>query len=322
MSNEKKVPLVQVVKRTPTAIPAAPVKPKPVAPQPSSFRRPTQAVLVPNVSPVARVTRLTGETDSKPKLSGRFGGVVSSEQAVAALAQKERVPHRIAKGELDGKMKCRIWKKKQPIEAKRFDEAYSLMAATPGLALEDAFALSQSGMSPEELAVRRLRSKRRDSIRAARGATKSEVIDAILSKFLDSKTEVCVTLSERSFIDTIIGVLPVSIEFERSGLVEKLQMVCLCARTSWDALLPSLEREQRLAQKPMPVSRLPEKRPYSDPNVFGPSVGHTVRLTLRNGLLLKGPLEAVGAFDLLLTIQKLPIIVPIHALINWISEAS
>jgi hypothetical protein len=104
--------------------------------------------------------------------------------------------------------------------------------------------------------------------------------------------------------------------------VEKLQMVCLCARASWDTLLPSLEREQRLAQKPLPVSRLPEKRPYSDPNVFEPSVGHTVRLTLRNGLLLKGTLEAVGAFDLLLTIQKLQIVVPIHALINWMSEAS
>jgi hypothetical protein len=337
-TNDKKNPLVQVVRKSSVAIsntspstgaeakgvtPVVPVRPttiKPapikVTPQPSAFARPrAMPVHVPAI-----LSDRPMQQRFEPRV--RTPRAPATRDEISALARKERVPNRIAKGELDGKMRCRIWKKLHGEESRRFDQAYTLMDSTPGLELADAFALTQSGMSAEELNARRGKAKRRDTIKAARSATESKAVDDLLAKLITKKTEVCVTLGERSVLDVITNVLPVAIEFQRSGRIEKLQMVAIATHNDWDALSAHITRDSRLAHKPTPVSRLPEKRPYSDPQVFAGTVGAPIQLTLRNGLKLDGKLKALGAFDLIVTIKRKDVIVPIHGLVSWSADVA
>ena len=65
-----------------------------------------------------------------------------------------------------------------------------------------------------------------------------------------------------------------------------------------DVLLPRLQRDARLAQKPVAVAREPDRRPHSDPRSFLPAVGQRVRLALRNGFSLEESLTSVGPYDL------------------------
>ena len=91
-------------------------------------------------------------------------------------------------------------------------------------------------------------------------------------------------------------------------------MVLLARRTLWDPLSPTLDRDQKLAQKPLPIVRQPERRPFSDPRAFMPQVGEEVSLTLRNGIRLKQPLVAVGPFDLLVGQTGNEIFIPLHGI--------
>ena len=240
-----------------------------------------------------------------------------TEAQVQALAIKEHVPARIARGELDGKMKARIWRKLHAEEARRFDEAYQLVALTPGLGLDDAFALLQSGLSVEELRARRARTARRADLRDARKGVVAEAIDGWLAKRVQEKTPVAVVLADRTVLDVLSGIQPLALLLERGGRVEKLQVVLLTTAQLWEQAQPSLSRDARLAQRPSPVAREPDRRPVSDPRPLLEHTGGTVRLELRNGLGIERPLLAVGPYDVLVGAEGVELLVPLHGLVSW-----
>ena len=233
---------------------------------------------------------------------------------MVALAKKEKVPYRIARGDLEGKMKCRVWRKLHAEEAKRFDQAYLLMEKHPELGLPDAFALVQSGMSIDELQQRRVRTQKKAAVKEARGSVPGNAVDAYLSALIAEKTEVAVVLGDRTLVDVLVQSEPIAFKLERSGRLEKLQVVLMARRALWDPLGPTLERDQKLAQKPLPIVRQPERRPFSDPRAFMPQVGQEVALTLRNGIRLKQTLVAVGPFDLLVGQTGNEIFIPLHGI--------
>src|SRR5271165_6220103 len=288
MMNEKKTrpaPSVEVIRRPSLAGPPRPTSARGPATRPPPGRRPP----------------------SQPPTPAQ----------VQALAIRERVPARIARGELDGKMKARVWRKLHAEEARRFDEAYQLMAHTPGLALEDAFALLQSGLSVEELRARRARTARRVDLREARRGVSAELIDRWLLQRIQDKAPLAAVLADRTVLDILTGVQPLALVLERSGRVEKLQVVLLARAHSWEQAQPSLPRDARLAQHPAPVAREPDRRPVSDPRPLLEHTGKNVRLELRNGLAVDRPLLAVGPYDLLVGAEGEEFLVPLHALMAF-----
>ncbi|HYV44918.1 MAG TPA: hypothetical protein VFA20_08655, partial [Myxococcaceae bacterium] len=149
---------------------------------------------------------------------GRPGGFRSgpkpsrppTEEEVVALAKKEKVPYRIARGDLDGKMKCRVWRKLHAEEAKRFDQAYLLMEKHPELGLPDAFALVQSGMSIDELQTRRVRTQKKAAVKEARGSVPGSEVDAYLAALIAEKAEVAVVLGDRTLVDVLVQSEPIA----------------------------------------------------------------------------------------------------------------
>jgi hypothetical protein len=214
-------------------------------------------------------------------------------------------------------MKCRIWRKLHAEEARRFDQVYELMGKHPGLPLGDAFGVVQSGMTVAEFMARKERTQRKAAIKQARGEVDNAAIAEFLSTLVAGKTEMAVVLAERTVLDTLTAEEPIAFTFERTGRLEKLQVVLLARRTDWERLLPTLERDPRLTQKPASVARQPDKRPYSDPRLFLPQVGQVVRLVLRNGITLKLPLAKAGRFDLLLGEPGSEIFIPLHAILRF-----
>lgn len=242
-------------------------------------------------------------------------------EQILALAQREHVPARIAKGELEGKMKCRIWRKLHAEEAKRFDQVYDLMGKNPGLSLGDAFGVLQSGMTVAEFMARKERTQRKAAIKQARGEVDNAAVADFLSTLISGKTELAIVLAERTVLDALTAEEPIAFTFERTSRLEKLQVVLLARRSDWDKLLPTLERDQKLTQKPASVARQPDKRPYSDPRPFLPQVGQPVRIVLRNGITLKMPLLKAGRFDLLLGEPGSELFVPLHAILRFEAQA-
>ncbi|WP_232293493.1 hypothetical protein [Stigmatella aurantiaca] len=238
-------------------------------------------------------------------------------EQILALAQREHVPARIAKGELEGKMKCRIWRKLHAEEAKRFDQVYALMGQHPGLSLGDGFGVVQSGMTVAEFLARKERTQRKAAIKQARGEVDNEAISSFLATLVAAKSEMAVVLAERTVLDSLVSEEPISFAFERTGRMEKLQVVLLTRRSDWEKLLPTIERDSKLTQKPANVARQPDKRPYSDPRPFLPQVGQKVRLVLRNGITLTQPLLKAGRFDLLLGQAGNELFVPLHAILRF-----
>jgi hypothetical protein len=236
---------------------------------------------------------------------------------VQTLAQRERVPARIAKGELEGKMKCRIWKKLHSEEARRFDQAYVLMNQTPGLELADAFGIVQSGLPVPEFMARRARAKKKEEVRQARAAVSAEAIDGFIGDLINTKTELAIVLGERTVLDVLNGAQTVSFTAERSGRLEKLNVVLVTRKSLWDSLGNTVERDNRLAQKPAPVARQPARRPVSDPRLLLPHLGTKMRIVLRNGITLTLLLASVGPFDVLLGDPGEEIFVPLHAMMSW-----
>lgn len=326
-------PKVQVIRRpgaptTPglvrptTVVPRATVTPRVVAPA-NSTSTPVVPVPVP-VTPHGGASS-AARTSAAPGARPAFRGPPRSStprppptaEAIAQLARKERVPNRIAKGDLEGKMKCRIWKKLHAEEAKRFDQAWTLVDANPGLELADAFGVVQSGLSIPEFQARRARAKKREDIKVARATVVGAVIDAFINALLSEASEVAFVLGERTVLDVLKGVAPVSFTLERSSRLEKLNLVLLTRKTTWDKLVPTLERDPKLAHKPVPVARQPARRPVNDPRPFLDHVGHQVTFALRNGITLTEHLLAVGPFDVLLGTEAEPIFVPLHAMMSW-----
>jgi sRNA-binding regulator protein Hfq len=238
-------------------------------------------------------------------------------EQIQALAAKEHVPARIAKGDLEGKMKCRVWRKLHAEEAKRFDQVYDLMAKNPGLSLPDGFGVLQSGLSVADFLARKERTQRKAAVKQARGEVDDTSVGAFINGLLESKTELAVVLGERTVLDTLSTVEPISFLLTRSGRLEKLQVVMLTRRSDWEQLTPQLERDPKLAQKPANVARQPDKRPFSDPRPFLDHQGERVRLTLRNGIQLESTLRVVGRFDLILGEDGHELFIPLHALVRF-----
>ncbi|WP_233595897.1 hypothetical protein, partial [Corallococcus sp. CA031C] len=254
---------------------------------------------------------------------GRFGPRPSTPrppptpEQILALATREHVPARIAKGELEGKMKARIWRKLHAEEAKRFDQVYELMGQTAGLSLGDAFGILQSGLTVAEFMARKERSQRKAAIKQARGQVDNALVADFLGAFIEQKTELSVVLAERSLLDTLLSEEAIAFTFERTGRLEKLQVVLIARRGDWERLMPTLDRDAKLTQKPAQVARQPDKRPYSDPRPFLPHIGQTVKLVMRNGITVEAPLLRVGRFDVLLGEPGHELFIPLHALLRF-----
>lgn len=328
------VPRVEVIRKAPGP---QLVSPRPVVPAPRPNVSPAPRPVTPTGAPVAPRLAPTpsvlpprpsgpraGPGRGPPRGGFRSGPSTPrpppTAEAISALAKKERVPYRIARGDLEGKMKCRIWKKLHQEEAKRFDQAHALMEQHPNLDLTEAFGVVQSGMTVDDFLARRARAKRRDEVKKARASVDGAAIDGFIQQLIDTKTELSLVLGERTVLDLITAVQPVAFECERSGRIEKLQVVVVTARQTWEALA-SIERDPKLAQKPTPVARQPSRRPVSDPRPLLECVGKKTRFTLRNGIILELPLLAVGPFDVLLGDVQAPLFVPLHAMLSWAPAA-
>lgn len=296
---------------TPSGVaPAGAPLPRPVAPR--------------TVVPVARQgeglapgMRRTGPGGPRPSFRSGPPRPPPTVDEINALAKRERVPARIAKGDLEGKMKCRIWRKLHAEEAQRFDQVYTLMEKHPELSLADGFGMLQSGLTITDFLARRERTQKKAAVKQARGAVENEAVEGFIQHLRTEGTELSVVLGERTLLDVVADVAPIAFHFQRTGRLEKLQVVALARRGTWEALVPGLVRDARLAQKPAAVARQPEKRPYSDPRAFLPHLGERVRLALRNGIQLELPLLRVGRFDLLLGEEGAEVFVPLHALLRW-----
>ena len=245
-------------------------------------------------------------------------GPVSLE-TVTALARKERVPMRIAKGELDGKMKARIWRKLHREEAKRFDDAYELVAKHPELTLAEAFGVLQSESSVEEFQARKDRAQKRESVKEARKNLQGVDVSGLFKTWAEQQTELSVVLGERTLVDTLDAEQTVALKLGRSGRLEKLKVVVVASRAIWETVAPGLSRDAKLVQRPAGVAREPERRAFSDPRPFMEAGGEPVEVTLRNGMVLKEKLAGVGAFDLVLrsTDPAEALVVPLHAIVRW-----
>jgi len=214
-------------------------------------------------------------------------------------------------------MRARVWRKLHAEEAKRFDEAYRLMGQHSGLDLAEAFGLLQSGLTLEQFRARQARTRAKATVKEARSAVSATQVDGWLQGAAAEKVPLAFVLADRTLLDVLLATHPVAFVLERSGRVEKLSVCAVARRATWDVLLPRLPRDARLAQKPVPVAREPDRRPHSDPRPFLPAVGQRVRLTLRNGFTLEEPLTSVGPYDLVLGAEGGEVLVPLHALLSW-----
>ena len=168
------------------------------------------------------------------------------------------------------------------------------------LDLAEAFGLLQSGLTLEQFRARQARTRAKATVKEARSAVSADQVDGWLSAAATEKAPLAFVLADRTLLDVLLQTHPVAFVLERSGRVEKLAVCALARRSTWDVLLPRLPRDSRLAQKPVPVAREPDRRPHSDPRPFLPAVGGRVRLVLRNGFAIEETLLSVGPYDLVL----------------------
>lgn len=338
MSDETRkppAPKVQVIRRPGASVvspgAAGVVQPTPVAVRPVNPQIVPKPVTPTGVAPGPAPAAARREGAPRTAIAGKpaFRGAPPSgaprpppsAEAIAVMARRERVPNRIARGELEGKMKCRIWKKLHAEEAKRFDQAWVLVEANPGLDLADAFGVVQSGLSISEFMARRARARKREDIKVARATVEGATIDAFVATFIAGGLEAAWVLGERTVLDQLKAVQPISFELERSGKLEKLHLVALARKATWEQLLPTVERDPKLSHKPLPVARQPARRPVNDPREFLDHVGQPITVLLRNGISLTLPLLAVGPFDVLLGSHGDELFVPLHAMMTWAPAA-
>lgn len=214
-------------------------------------------------------------------------------------------------------MRTHIWRKLHAEEAKRFDQVYALIDKNPTLDLQDAFAVVQAGITVEEYAERKARQQKKADVKVARAQVPNEPIASWLSGVSSQKAELSVVQAERTLLDVLVSDEPVALNFEKNGRMEKLKVVLLARKAYWEKLSPTLERDQKLSNKPMNIARQPEKRPVSDPRLFTDKIGQPLHLTLRNGIQLNRMLAQAGPFDLILGSGDEELLVPLHAIVRW-----
>ena len=317
---------VEVIRR-PSAGALPPVQPEPFAKSTPSSPR-TSSPSLPRISSpslprisspsLPRIEELPspGPRADSPPVRQRVRQAITPA-AIEALAKKEHVPARIAKGELDGKMKCRIWKRLHPKEAEHFESAYKLLEKHPHLNLNDAFGLLQSNMTLDDFFKRKARIKKKEVLRVARASVSNLEIDAWFKVLMEAQDELSFVLAESTLRDKIRGLSPLELELEKTGLMEKLHIVAIARSKTWEQMIFQLSRDLKLAQKPSPVPRQPTQRPVGDPRPFLSHRGKILSLFLRNGITLELPLMATGPFDLLVGTPGNEILVPLHALLAW-----
>ncbi len=316
----------------PTPQPVTPT-PQPVIPTPQAVV-PTLQSLVPTLQPVVPTLHPTPHhlsptpqtvkpslVSSHPPRRSRSSRPPPTEDQINALAKREHVPARIAKGELEGKMKARIWRKLHAEEAKRFDQVYELMQQNPTLGFEDAFGVLQSGLSPAEFLVRKVKSQKKVAVKQARSAVPGDAVNSLLLVLIEQGAELSVVLAEQTLQDVLQSVERVAFEFKQSGRLEKLQVILLARQEVWERIFSSVHLDPQLARDPTPIIRQPERRAFTDPRPFAEHVGHPIELVLRNGLTLKQVLRAVGPFDLVLGGANSELLVPLHAIVRWTPAA-
>jgi len=294
-------------------------KPRRTTPQVEVIRRPAAGTPAP--APSTPAASAQPQRRGPPRRSGPPRPPPTAEQ-VLALARREHVPARIAKGDLEGKMKCRIWRKLHPEEAKRFDQVYELIGKHAELDFEDAFGVLQSGLSPREFLERKAKTQKKTQVRQARSSVPGDAIEAFVHRLIEQQSQLSVVLGERTITDVLRSVEPVAFTFDRSGRIEKLQIVLIGIQQTWEKISPSLDRDPELSQKPMAVVRQPERRPVSDPRPFLPHAGKKLKISLRNGLTLTERVRAAGPFDLLLGEENQELFLPLHAIVKWEAIAS
>jgi hypothetical protein len=306
----RRPPTVEVVRR-----PA----PSTTTPTPASTPSPTPTPVRPTGSGPRPSGRPPPRTGGPPhgRPPSRAPATPPTPAAINALAAREHVPARIAKGELEGKMRARVWRKLHAEEAKRFDEAYRLMGQHAGLDLAEAFGLMQSGLTLEQFRARQARTRAKATVKEARSAVSATEVDGWLQSAAAEKVPLAFVLADRTLLDVLLSTHPVAFVLERSGRVEKLAVCAVARRTTWDMVHPRLVRDSRLAQKPVPVAREPDRRPHSDPRPFLTAVGQRIRAVLRNGFTLEETLSSVGPYDLVLGGPGGEVLVPLHALLSW-----
>jgi hypothetical protein len=286
------------------------------SPQIEVLRRPTVPTGSPSPPPMPAAQPSKPVAGHRPRRSGPPRPPPSAEQ-INALAKREHVPARIARGELEGKMKCRVWRKLHAEEARRFDQVYELMQQHPTLGFEDAFGVLQSGLSPAEFLARKAKAQKKVAVKQARSAIPGDEVNALLTTLIEQEADLSVVLAEQTLQDVLQSVERVAFHFKRSGRFEKLQVILISRREVWEKIFPAVDRDPKLAQDPAPFIRQPERRAVSDPRPFTEHLGQTVELVLRNGLKLRQPLRAIGPFDLVLGHQNAELFVPLHAIVRW-----
>jgi hypothetical protein len=231
------------------------------------------------------------------------------------------VPARIARGELEGKMKCRVWRKLHAEEARRFDQVYELMQKNPSLGFEDAFGVLQSGLSPLEFLERKAKTQKKIAVKQARSSIAGEQVDGLLQRMVQEKAALAVVRADKVTEDVLQAIERVAFVFERGGRLEKLEVVLIARREVWEKLLPSFASDASLAQSPAPIVRQPERRAVSDPRPFVEHQGRAIEVVLRNGLKIRQPLRAIGPFDLIVGEEGVELFVPLHAIVRWSAAA-
>lgn len=292
-------------------------------PQVEVVRRPsiTSPVKPTEAGQPAAPSRSPPGSGRPPRRFGPARPPPTAEQ-INALARREHVPARIARGELEGKMTSRTWRKLHAEEAKRFDQVYALMEDHPTLGFEDAFGVLQSGLAPAEFLERKAKTQKKTAVKQARSAASNDAVDALLKSLIEQQAELSVVLDERSFQDQLEAVERVAFQFKRAGRREKLQVLVLARREVWEKASASISRDPKLAQQPAPIIRQPERRAVTDPRPFTEQLSNTVELVLRNGLTLRERVRAVGPYDLIVGDERSELLVPLHAIVRWSATGS
>lgn len=243
---------------------------------------------------------------------------------IAELAQRARVPQRIARGELLYGMTCEAWRQLNTEEAARFDRSYALFESATNITIEHAIDLEQRGVTPESLsahlAERDAAAQRREKdrqLRAARQIVPDTAVHEFRRNLIAKKTRLAVVLCDRVLADRLTHVEGLSLRFAEAGDVPALDVVALGALKAWEELRPLATFDKHLLASPSPVHPQPSRRIAADPRPFLVHVGQRLTLTLRNGIIVPVRVTAVGPYDLIVGDEPDRILVPLHALAAW-----